>query len=84
MIKTYLRLDLYDVSFKFEKEIIKLFDRVDMELDENVNDLLESFSSCYVELYFVVAAGESVHGNFVSSFQRNKNQWVLCPRKDIG
>ena len=81
MIKTYLRLELY----KSKKEFVELVDRVDVELHENVNDLLDSFTDIdYAELYLTIVFGHSNIGNFVSSLQRVDNQWALCPRKDEG
>jgi hypothetical protein len=83
MITTYLRLDLFHL-----KDAI-LFDRVDLELHENVSDLLLGFDNAdYVELYLIVTlgsrAGDSSQESYVASFQKDKknNQWIVCARKE--
>ena len=92
MITTYLRLDLFNLPSENEKAILghsKLFDRVDLELHENVSDLLYDFDGAdYVELYLIVTlgsrAGDSSQESYVASFQKDKknNQWIVCNRKE--
>lgn len=42
MIRSYLRLDLFDYSSKIQK--LHFIDNVDLEADENLYDLLQGFN----------------------------------------
>lgn len=88
MVKTYLRLDLYNLSAvhgKINTALVKLNDEVDVEAHENIHDLLCSFNdSDYCELYLVTQIGTIFEESLTCCFRRVKlkgqkdYQWLTC------